>query len=114
MDERRQHVRRQLEIEFSYAAEEEPWGKVGRMENISAGGLRASVREPVEPGSRFSVHLTFTDHRPIPTVAEVVWSDKFLYTTTDRKSSYKIGLRFVRINGMDRERLKEYVAERLN
>ena len=110
MEERRQYVRLPVEMEFSYAVESDPWGQIARTENVSAGGLRASVQKPVNPGTRCSVQLTLPDRQPIPVTAEAVWSGQFLYTTTDKKSGFKVGLRFVRINAQDRQRLKEYVS----
>ena len=111
MEERRQYVRVPTNIEFSYSIKSNPWGQTAKTEDVSAGGICAAVTKPVDPGVQYGIRLTLPGRQPIPITAEAVWSDQFLYTTSKKKSEFKVGLRFIRMDVQDRERLKAYVSD---
>ncbi len=80
------------------------------VENISVAGVGINALEHMPRGSVLKLRLGLPDvKKPIKTSAEVVWSRP----TSDRRRC-QLGLKFLSMDGADRDRLEAYVERRLS
>ncbi|MBT4818657.1 MAG: hypothetical protein HON70_23310 [Lentisphaerae bacterium] len=76
--------------------------------DISGSGVGISTVENIPVGTNLKLNLTLPPQKkPIKTNADVVWTEPV-------KRQYRIGLRFSKMNDVDRERLEIYIASRVD
>ena len=77
--------------------------------NLSAGGIRLSLKGPVQSSELFLILLDPGDKKlPICALCEVAWTGN-----PDQHELVPVGLRFVNILQDDRKRIDNYVREQL-
>jgi c-di-GMP-binding flagellar brake protein YcgR len=110
-EERRYYVRIPAHLTVSYSVFPQGKRSPAMTRDLSAGGLRLAVSEPLSVGTLLHLELTLPNVRAIPFQGEIRWSDQDRVSrTTGRQDSYEIGVRIVQILPADREALKQYVS----
>jgi c-di-GMP-binding flagellar brake protein YcgR len=111
--ERRKYPRFSIDLPIEYYRTESPIPASGRAGDISEGGLLVYLSERIEVGEQLKVRCLFTSisesMKTMETLAEVVWVVLESLETNGLLGSYKCGLRFIKVNPMDMEKLKFYL-----
>jgi c-di-GMP-binding flagellar brake protein YcgR len=86
---------------------------VGRSEghtliDVSLGGMRLWLDDPIEPGDQLELDLTLPEGPPLFCTAEVVW---VIAAADGAPARHDVGVRFVRIREGDKARLAKLLAQ---
>ncbi len=112
MDERRQYVRLDANLEVSYSALKHAPLHEASMKDLGAGGVSFLTSEPLEVGLKLQIHVGLPHRQPVVFSGEVVWSD--LYKRTILRSStrrlYETGVRIIAVDPSEREAIRQFVS----
>ena len=70
--------------------------------NISAGGIRLPMAQHLQPGTQLALEMIVPGQAPIQATAEAVWSTR---SDKDNGGLYETGLRFIKADPSDQDRL---------
>jgi uncharacterized protein (TIGR02266 family) len=107
-DERRNHLRAELEAEVSLESETNFF--MGFSEDISEGGLFVATYDLLPVGSQIQIELALPDGYVVRAIAEVRWV-RDLRDESDGVSP-GLGLRFVELQPTDRDAITQFVQAR--
>jgi len=112
MDERRQYVRLDANLEVSYSVLKDAPLRKASMKNLGAGGVSFLTSEPLEVGLRLRVQVGLPHRKPVVFSGEVVWSDLYERTIAGSpvKDRYRTSLRILSIDAGDREAIRQFVS----
>jgi len=86
---------------------------VGKIENISAGGMRLMTYQSPKPGDLLELTIDLPDgQEPIQSIGRVLHIHRYLDSLgPEGKFSYRVGLSFLAINSTDRLRIEKFCKE---
>lgn len=100
-----------IAVEY-YIIEQKSYFKKSFTNDISLGGLSLIVNEELKKGTFLFLHIHLPDGRyPIDVKGKVIWRQEQL--GDKNKKEYRLGTSFVEISTNSRQRLFEYIFERL-
>lgn len=103
MSERRQNVRLDTAMGVEYEVLKSPIEGICQTKNISTGGLKLPIDAEVEEGTILEMKINLTGNEPaIFATAEVVWISE---PTGSWEGRYDAGLRFVKMDELDKNRI---------
>jgi c-di-GMP-binding flagellar brake protein YcgR len=109
MQERRQHIRVDQSLEITYRLLKRTPLFSSRSKELSEGGISLPTNQRLEPGIIIELELRLPDSKkPIKVTGEVVWRDKI----QDRRFSFVIGVKFIKIDSGDRKKVCNYIRGR--
>ena len=116
MEEKRKYVRLDASIKVSYRILKGPEVRHEALSrNIGGGGIRFPVEERLKKDSLLELEIDLPNGAgPIEALGQVVWREELLTKGEGKKEHFDVGMKFVRINPSDRERLLKYVYGRIH
>ncbi|MBI3319634.1 MAG: PilZ domain-containing protein [Candidatus Omnitrophica bacterium] len=110
MEERRQFIRVGATIALHYHVTQSlAAGTIPKLAtNISAGGMRLPLAQQLEPGTQLALEMIVPGQAPIQARAEAIWS-----TRGDNGRLYEAGLRFIKADPSDQDRLLGFLGQSL-
>ncbi|MBL7130434.1 MAG: PilZ domain-containing protein [Candidatus Omnitrophica bacterium] len=110
MQDRRKFVRLNAAVEVDYIVldSESQQREHTATKNISAGGICLIAHEQLRAGDILSLTFSLPNNEsPIIVKGKVVWIKSF--KVASEKESYDVGIEFIDINEVNRERIDKYV-----
>ena len=86
-----------------------PHSVIAQTKNISAGGIRISMAEMVNPADIIDLELFLKKDNPIRCKGRVVWATEVMNPMENIASMYDVGIEFLDISDQDREYIKNMV-----
>ena len=110
MEERRQFIRVGATIALYYQATQSlATGTIPKLAtNISAGGMWLPLAQQLEPGTQLALEMIVPGQAPIQAKAEAIWSAR-----RDNGGLYEAGLRFIKADQSDQDRLLDFLGQSL-
>ncbi|MBM3246442.1 MAG: PilZ domain-containing protein [Candidatus Omnitrophica bacterium] len=82
--------------------------------DISAGGIRIVTLEKLNPETMLDLKFWLPDSREaISAAGKVVWAEEFTVGNLKSSKACETGVEFISISEEDREKIKQFVIERL-
>lgn len=82
--------------------------------NISAGGICIIALDKFEVGSSLSLKFSLPElDKPINAAGRVVWIEEFSVGDVSSSKAYDAGIEFIHIQEEDREKISQYVRQRI-
>ena len=115
MEERRGFVRLPARLDVTYAVLPSGLVQRTRSKDLSGGGLRLLMEQPLPAGSTLQLAVALPDREPpVNLTGEVVWSEEsHLIGRSDRTRAVEVGVRAAEIAPGDRLAIEACVAETL-
>ncbi len=111
MDERRQYVRLDANLEVSYNILKRAPLRKASMKDVGAGGVRFLTNEPLEVGLQLQIHVGLPHRQPVAFSGEVVWSDLYQRTIlSPAKRLYETSVRIIALDPSEREAIRQFVS----
>ena len=110
MSEQRKNIRIDEQLRVTYQVIYPPDGHGGSSsKNISEGGICLPTQQRLQAGMilELSIHIT-EDANPIVATGEVIW----LRDKEESRFPYSMGLKFVKIDPADRDKVFEYIRKK--
>ena len=106
MTERRRFLRFDTALDALCEVMSERLKANSRVKNLSKEGALVLIDKPLHEGAELNISVDVPgDNVPIFASCQVAWQKK----GTDVSSGYETGLRFTKINNLDKGRLLEYI-----
>lgn len=112
MDERRQYVRVDANLEVSYNILKSAPLRKASMKDLGAGGVRFLTKEPLEVGLQLQIRVGLPHRQPVAFSGEVVWSDLYKRTilVSSTKRLYETSVRIIAIDPSEREAIRQFIS----
>jgi c-di-GMP-binding flagellar brake protein YcgR len=108
MEERRKIIRISASMTISYRVMRGFILSSSRSKDISAGGICLPTWHRFEPGVALELKIYLTEFsKPIEAIGEVVW----LNEKNDIRFPYLLGIKFVKIDEADRDKIKDHIKK---
>jgi len=110
MEERRRFIRVGTTLGLHYRVTQSlATGTIPRLAtNISAGGMRLPLAQWLEPGTQLALEVILPGQAPIRAKAVAIWS-----TRGGKGELYEAGLRFIKADQSDQDRLLGFLGQGL-
>lgn len=116
MEERRKYVRLDASIKVEYKVLKDAKAKREVIsKNISGGGVCFSVKEGLKSKTILEMEIGIPDGaEPICAKGEVVWLQGLPISQEARRKYFEVGVKFIRIASLDRDRILNYVYNQIH
>lgn len=106
MDENRQFIRIDKSLSVNFEVFKEPVPSKSRSKDISEGGIRLPLSKRLSHGTILKLWIYLEETRePVVALGEVVW----VTVRDDKDYPYETGVKFIKIEQLDRSRLYNYI-----
>ena len=106
MAEQREHIRISESLMISHRLLEETYRTGFRSKDISEGGICFPSFRKFERGTNLELEIHISGfEKPIVVTGQVEW----IHKTDDIKYPFSVGIKFIRINLLDRRKLHNYI-----
>lgn len=107
MTEQRKHIRINESLMISHRLLKEAYRTGSRSKDISEGGICFPAHRSFEPGTNLELEIHILEFKkPIVATGEVVWLRK----RNDIKYPFLVGVKFIKIDLLDRRKLHNYIC----
>lgn len=109
MTEQRKHTRISESLMISHRLLLKGAYKTGaRSSDISEGGISFPAHRSIEPGTNLELEIYIAEYKePIVAISEVVWLRK----RNDIRYPFLVGVKFIKIELLDRQKLRTYIRK---
>lgn len=90
------------------------WSQPVMIDNISGGGLKFHSAKRLKVGAKFNTKIDLPNKlQPVTINGKVIWCEKTDKKKTSKKTSYDIGVEFLKIDSRDRHTFVSYLCEEI-